>query len=251
MGTSSAFPPGTADGRPAIGSEVLRCVKELADPYADFSTLFAPPAHAVHKVGLRHHRTASAIRASTRRLIGEEGVDAVSLRRVAAICGLSPQTVYNLVGPRDEVIKSAIDEYHTATFSAAHSLTTYPHYLLALTDIVWAQAVHSASFIKSVNACYFGSSFVREITWIQSIRLIRSEIGQTNVGGGAGTPESDQIAQAIFGALAVCAFNWHSIHKNAAQFRRCAQFEIGSILLGMGVDAKGDIRKWTAELERA
>lgn len=183
-------------------------------------------------------------------MIGEEGVDAVTLRRVASICELSPQTVYNLMGPRDEVIKSAIDEYHTATFSAAHKLTTYPHYLLALTDIVWAQAVHSAGFIKSVNACYFGSSFMREITWMQSIRLIRAEIDQSGTASSHLKLESDQVAQAIFGALAVCAFNWHSIHNNPNQFRRSAQFEVSSILLGMGVDAAGDIRKWTVELDR-
>ena len=249
MGTS-AFAPGQAETGPAITSAVLKCAKELADPYADFSALFAPPAHAVHKVGLRHHKTTSAIRASTRRLIGEDGMDAVTLRRVASICGLSPQTVYNLVGPRDEVIKSAIDEYHVATFTAARTLTTYPHYLLALTDIVWAQAVHCAGFIKSVNACYFGSSFVRQITWMQGVRLIRSEIDLGSPSPAHCSLQSDQLAQAIFSALAVCAFNWHSIHNSPSQFRRCAQFEVSSILLGMGGDETGKIRQWAAGVDR-
>ena len=51
------------------------------------------------------------IRAVTRRLLAETGVNGVTVRGIAKESGFALQTVYNLVGPRDQAIMEAISEY--------------------------------------------------------------------------------------------------------------------------------------------
>jgi hypothetical protein len=53
----------------------------------------------------------SEIYASIRRLLGETGCKNVTLRKIAGDSGYAVQTIYNLVGPRDDAISEAISEY--------------------------------------------------------------------------------------------------------------------------------------------
>jgi AcrR family transcriptional regulator len=51
------------------------------------------------------------IRAATRKLLAENGCDAVTVRDIARASGFALQTVYNLGGPREQLIIDAISEY--------------------------------------------------------------------------------------------------------------------------------------------
>lgn len=53
----------------------------------------------------------SMILATIRRLLAEEGLEKVTVRRIAEQSGHAVQTIYNLVGPRDLSIVEAISEY--------------------------------------------------------------------------------------------------------------------------------------------
>jgi AcrR family transcriptional regulator len=57
----------------------------------------------------RHRR--STILASIRKLLIEDGLEGVTVRRIAERSGHAVQTIYNLVGPRDLAITEAISEY--------------------------------------------------------------------------------------------------------------------------------------------
>jgi len=53
----------------------------------------------------------STILATIRQLLSEEGLEGVTVRRIAERSGHAVQTIYNLVGPRDLAITEAISEY--------------------------------------------------------------------------------------------------------------------------------------------
>lgn len=61
--------------------------------------------------GHNQRQRRSAILATIRRLLAEEGLEGVTVRRIAEQSGHAVQTIYNLVGPRDLAITEAISEY--------------------------------------------------------------------------------------------------------------------------------------------
>jgi AcrR family transcriptional regulator len=75
-------------------------------------------------------RRAEVLR-QARLLIGSEGYTAFSVRRLAGICALSPQTLYNLIGDREQLLSSAIGEHLAAMVSAASELEAYPYFFMA------------------------------------------------------------------------------------------------------------------------
>ncbi|HKT73849.1 MAG TPA: TetR/AcrR family transcriptional regulator [Steroidobacteraceae bacterium] len=229
--------------------EVIRSVRQAADPYARLSSSAQRASCGESKTRLRQRLLASQIRAATRCLIGQGGVNEVTLRRIARQCDLSPQTIYNLVGTRDEVVAAAISEYHAATFSAAHNLTKHPHFLMALADVTWAQSVVSADFIRKLNACYFESSSpVRAAIRTQSTRLIQAELAATSPRLPLYGFKGERLAEAIFGSLALASFNWRTVHNDADLLRQCVLFDVGSLLIAVGGDESGAIRRWIPAL---
>jgi hypothetical protein len=82
--------------------------KKLFDPYQPLPVGAGKEQQT--KGGTRHNQTARRARilAATRRLLGERGCEEVTVREIARTAGFALQTVYNLVGPRDQVITEAI-----------------------------------------------------------------------------------------------------------------------------------------------
>jgi len=98
------------------------------------------------------------ILATIRRLLTEEGFEAVTVRRIAERSGHAVQTVYNLVGPRDEAIVQAISEY---TRYVGRTASPEPGDPAALTEIIdrWLQSVEAApDFCREVSRIYFTRS---------------------------------------------------------------------------------------------
>ncbi|MCB2060367.1 MAG: TetR/AcrR family transcriptional regulator [Novosphingobium sp.] len=69
----------------------------------------APATASVFRQNQRQRR--AKILAATRSLLTERGLEGVTMRGIAENSGLAVQTIYNLVGPRDEAIVEAICEF--------------------------------------------------------------------------------------------------------------------------------------------
>ena len=65
----------------------------------------------VAKAGINQRARRAHIRAVTRRLLTEKGCAGVTVREIAKASGFALQTIYNLVGPRDQVLCDAMIEY--------------------------------------------------------------------------------------------------------------------------------------------
>lgn len=85
---------------------------EAPDPWQPARLYRMRNGHKSHgKRWLAQSERQSVILAASRRQISEQGYEGVSLKHVASMCNISKQTVYNIVGSRDEMIRKASSEW--------------------------------------------------------------------------------------------------------------------------------------------
>ena len=91
------------------GEGVESQMTQIIDPYEPLAVNAGKIQAGVNRLNQRERR--ARILASTRKLIGERGSGDITVREIALISDVSPQTLYNLVGPRDQAIVDALNEY--------------------------------------------------------------------------------------------------------------------------------------------
>jgi AcrR family transcriptional regulator len=97
------------------------------------------------------------IRAVTRRLLAEVGVEGITVRRIAAESGFALQTIYNLVGPRDQAITDAIAEY-SLHVGRVTSMNTPTPTLTNVVDMWLAAAEAHPQFARECHRIFFSPS---------------------------------------------------------------------------------------------
>lgn len=110
-------------------------------------------SRAVLRQGQKWRR--AEIMATIRQLLIERGYQGVTIRRIAEMSGRAVQTIYNLLGPREDAIVQAISEY---TASVAQSFNPDPSDPEAIRKMVEAQirSVEEApEFCQQVCRIYF------------------------------------------------------------------------------------------------
>ena len=98
------------------------------------------------------------ILATIRRVLTEGGLDGVTVRGIAQASGHAVQTIYNLVGPRDQAIVEAISEY---TRYVGHTALPDPGDPNAVVEIIgcWLQSIECApEFCRQVCLIFFTPS---------------------------------------------------------------------------------------------
>ena len=100
----------------------------------------------------------SMILATIRRLLAEQGYEGVTVRRVAEQSGHAVQTIYNLVGPRDQAIVEAIGEYTRYVGRSAMPDPEDPNAVVEIIDR-WVRSVQCApEFCRQVSLIFFTPS---------------------------------------------------------------------------------------------
>ncbi len=141
---------------PELGNAPGRAVQyDPALPIAPFNGLGRTKA-APSRRNQRLRR--AQILASIRRLLTEDGLDGVTVRGIAQASGHAVQTIYNLVGPRDQAIVEAISEY---TRFVGHTALPDPGDPNAVVEIIgrWLQSIEAApEFCRQVCLIFFSPS---------------------------------------------------------------------------------------------
>jgi hypothetical protein len=112
------------------------------------------PVPSRHNQRLRR----AQILATIRRLLVEQGLGGVTVRGIAQTSGHAVQTIYNLVGPRDQAIVEAISEY---TRYVGQTAVPDPGNPDAVTEIIgrWLQSIEAApEFCRQVCLIFFTPS---------------------------------------------------------------------------------------------
>lgn len=115
-----------------------------------------PQAGVVTRQSQRARR--SRILAAIRRLLTESGCGSVTVRRIATQSGYAVQTIYNLVGPRDQAISEAISEYSLFVGRTARPRDEDPTAVLGIVSS-WLNAIRSQpEFCRQTNLIFFTAS---------------------------------------------------------------------------------------------
>lgn len=100
----------------------------------------------------------STILATIRTLLAEEGLEGVTVRRIAEQSGHAVQTIYNLVGPRDLAIVEAISEYSLYVSLSGAPDPADPLAPAAIVDRDLASILINPGFCRNVCLIYFSNS---------------------------------------------------------------------------------------------
>lgn len=135
--------------------------KALDFPYDPFNPIDYRAARADRPAhGIRHNQRLrrSHILAAIRRLLTENGCESVTVRRVAETSGYAVQTIYNLVGPRDEAITEAISEYSLFVGRTASPSPDDPRAVFSIIDCWHESSRMLPEFCRQTNLIFFTES---------------------------------------------------------------------------------------------
>lgn len=97
----------------------------------------------------------SQILAAIRQLLTEHGIVGVTVRKIAEASGHAVQTIYSLVGPRDEAIIQAINEYVRYVGRTTEPQLNDPYAVMGIAD-GWVQSIKATpEFCRQVSLIFF------------------------------------------------------------------------------------------------
>lgn len=166
QGAGPAAPP--ADG--GRGTSPADALFDPKLPVISSARRDATARRSVTRHNQRQRR--SLILAAIRQLLIEEGYKGVTVRRIAELSGFVVQTIYNLVGPRDQAIVEAIVDY--TSHIALQAPVAFDDPAAVIRIIEWqAQSVMLApEFTRQVCLIYFGEG--RNIFYQYRERQVRN-----------------------------------------------------------------------------
>lgn len=116
------------------------------------SMLSMPTASFGPPNGRRYSQTRrkALILANTRRMLAEHGCASVKIRSLAKLSGVTPPTIYHLIGARSEVLELALREALRAKLSKAKELAASEdiHVPIAYAMLTWAAIAHDPAYYR-------------------------------------------------------------------------------------------------------
>jgi len=105
------------------------------------------------------------ILATARRMLAEEGYPSVVIRKLAERSGVTPPTIYNLVGTREKVLQSAVIELLDAKIDYASKLAREQNIngMLAYGETLWRFLVYDPQYSRQLILACFNSDTHQKI----------------------------------------------------------------------------------------
>ncbi len=166
---------------------------------------------------------------SARQIIEEEGVAALTMRRLADDAGLTPPTLYNLLGSRTEILRAlfwsaldALDARLAELPPEATGLDRAERIVTASVDIFTAAPATFRPAIAALLADHLenGSSIRAQETWRRCRDLQIAACRQAREEGDlVGAIESEWLGEEILTCYSAALRGWVQGDLSAAQFR--------------------------------
>jgi AcrR family transcriptional regulator len=233
-------------GKPSSFAQVLERI--VPDANAALSGLSEGETAIAGALWQRQRQREAEILRQARILVGQSGHSAFSIRKVADNCGLAPQTVYNLVGDREQLLEAAIGQHVSAMIAAARLLEGPPTFFLAFAEVLWGHALKNPTYVKTVTRGQLG---IRSIP-ARSVKAIltgafQSELAQlANSGALRKNVDIVFLAERMLSLLLTTAIGWVEAGRDTTALRQQLVAGLGLLLLGaMKASARGPIEEWT------
>jgi AcrR family transcriptional regulator len=201
-----------------------------------------PPALAQLRSGgyrwMQQARRRALIFAAARQLVTEDGYDHVSIRRLAERSGVTPPTIYNLIGGRGEVLHSALKEAFNvkASFAAARARIENINPVLAYADTLWICLSREPRYSEQVIIAVTRSvdrALTRMITGMSTAMILGWLEELRSAGAMRRTAELPRVADLISRQLITSVAIWANGEICLQQLRKDLEMGVGLMLLGI------------------
>lgn len=192
--------------------------------------------------GHNQRQRRSTILATIRRLLAEDGLEGVTVRRIAEQSGHAVQTIYNLVGPRDLAITEAINEYSIYVNLTATPDPFDPDVPAAMLDRELTSIRINPGFCRNVCLIYFTDS--RQIFYDfrerQQKTMYRFLLDQQRAGVIRSDISARGLAEQLMLFLGATCIEWadRSFDFEELRERLCGGYE----MLMAGAVSRGELR---------
>jgi AcrR family transcriptional regulator len=137
------------------------------------------------------------------------GNDEINIARIGEACGITVQTVYNLVGDRRHVLAEAVDEYYRFIMAVVFEHAAEEAIFHALAEALWASACRNPDYMRNLSRSYFSDCGPVRRTIEERMRRDLAQAIQIARKQGCGTNADVQRATGRLHALiALSASEW-------------------------------------------
>jgi len=201
----------------------------------------------VESLWQRQRLQRAEILGQARVLIEQEGYSSFNIRRLADKCAVSRQTVYNLIGDRDQLLKAALCEYLDTMLSTASTFTDYPYFFLGICDVFWAHALKNPDYAREVTLAHYCADTpaatnlhrIMDESFCKGLRHIKQQ-GQLR-----DSTDIELLSGHLQSLITSIALKWVEKKCDLATLRRSLVTGAGFLLLGaMTTAARQDLEKW-------
>lgn len=209
--------------------------------------------------GTAQRRRRATILAAARGMIADKGFEGVSMRELAVSSGVTTPTIYNLVGERNEVIFSALQEALAVKVAFSDALATNYgiNRVMLLADACWGSLAQDPAYSRSVL-----SAMLNGHSEYQSVASRVMAIPEGVITRWIDRMEREQRLRPDRAHLkstapnVICQFMKHSICEWAAYGKKSGDLRlhlargVSIALLSIVNDAEADsISSWTEHLQ--
>lgn len=204
MGRESQFHDGLGqhDGRSGTSNDPFLCV--LTSNGDLRQTILLDQGRVAQR------RRRANILATARHMVAQKGREGFVLKEVAETCGVSVQTIYNLIGDRSSVLATAVNDYVVASFDYATGSEAYPNVFLGLAEMFGRSALVAPDYIREASIGYFsGDQEYRQMIRAGAMRIYSDALVRMKRSGELRqSTEIQPLAYRFTCLAAVMVFDW-------------------------------------------
>lgn len=169
------------------------------------ATALQPPKYASSKMANRRERVLEEARA----LVAEVGYESMTTRQLAERAGVSPATLFNIFGNKENLVVTAVGAHLTGYFETETKLSASIDDFFAMVNTMPTEILRAPEYAKAMVAIFFSPKThnsvrdtLREISQRQQLPLLKALHAKKQLNRWA-TPElaSDQLTNAFYSDL--------------------------------------------------
>jgi AcrR family transcriptional regulator len=197
----------------------------IPDPSSSLFRLYvANDDRARGRAWIRQRRRRSDIFAAARSLMEATGYDGVQMQAIAAQCDISPQTIYNLVGTKADVMEQAASDWVESIRVSALRRAAEVHVTSAflIIEMFWVSALRYADWVRiaSKSSSVPGDPLNRAFYISAKSALSRELQRLESLGALRGGVDVDSLARQLTATSHISICNWCAQPTSVASYRR-------------------------------
>lgn len=208
--------------------------RHVPDPFCPIERPW--PSAATNLRTDRQRRQRAVILCSARQLVAEEGIDNVHLLAVAARADVSVQTLYNLVGNRQEILESAVSDWIMALQRTGEAVARQldSNMIFTTLEIFWVSSIlyrdYNAKIVPSrAHDSFMHGQFLKagKLAVMWRLRELRS------AGALVQWADPSLIAEVLASACHTHIRDWLTRPHDEVRFRQLLVNSCGLLLRGV------------------